>query len=50
MHADPIPAALIEGHVLGHLDVFVGDVSDWIADLLQWRTAEEAGRAAAVEW
>jgi len=24
-HADPIPADLIEGHVLDHLEAFVGD-------------------------
>ena len=48
-HADPIPATLIEGHVLGHLDVFVGDVADWIAELLDRRSSDQAGHAATVD-
>ena len=39
-----IPAQLIEGHVLRHLDAFVGkDLEAWIAERLATRTDEQAG-------
>ena len=38
-----IPAQLIEGHVLRHLDAFVGkDLEAWIAERLATRTDEQA--------
>jgi hypothetical protein len=38
----PIPAQLIEGHVLRHLDAFVGeDLESWIAERLATRSDEQ---------
>ena len=38
----PIPAQLIEGHVLSHLDAFVGqDLGSWIGARLAMRTDEQ---------
>jgi DNA invertase Pin-like site-specific DNA recombinase len=48
-NAEPIPAELIEGHVLNHLDAFVGSMEGWIAEQVRERTAEQEARAAAVE-
>jgi DNA invertase Pin-like site-specific DNA recombinase len=36
----PIPAALLEEHVLNHLQSFVGSVEDWIAGVLAERNGE----------
>ena len=47
--APPIPAELIESHVLRHLSSFVGSVEGWIASQLADRDAEQQARAAAVE-
>ena len=42
--APPIPAELIESHVLRHLDCFVGGVEDWIAGRVDDATASAASR------
>lgn len=47
--APPIPAELIEGHVLRHLSSFVGSVEGWLAEQVESRTAEHQARVAAVE-
>jgi DNA invertase Pin-like site-specific DNA recombinase len=36
----PIPAALLEAHVLDHLDRFMDSVEDWIADVMAERSGE----------
>jgi hypothetical protein len=46
--AAPIPATLIERHVLSHLHVFIGSVESWIAERVQERDVEQAEREAAV--
>jgi DNA invertase Pin-like site-specific DNA recombinase len=47
--APPIPAELIEGHVLRHLDSFVGSVEGWLTEQVEARTADHQDRLAAVE-
>lgn len=47
--AEPIPAALLEGWVLQHLDVFVGQAEAWIDEQVQQRGAEHDNRIAALE-
>jgi|1185.fasta_scaffold68438_2 hypothetical protein len=37
--AEPIPAEIVERHVLGHLDVFVGDVAEWLSQQVAEREA-----------
>jgi DNA invertase Pin-like site-specific DNA recombinase len=39
-HAEPIPAELFEGHVLDHLEAFVGDAQTWLAHQAQERDGE----------
>ncbi|MEJ7783818.1 MAG: recombinase family protein [Solirubrobacteraceae bacterium] len=41
-NANPIPAALIEGHVLDHLEAFVGDAEKWLT--LQARKRDDGHR------
>jgi DNA invertase Pin-like site-specific DNA recombinase len=47
--APPIPAKLIEDHVLRHLDSFVGSVEEWISDRLAERDRERRTRETALE-
>jgi DNA invertase Pin-like site-specific DNA recombinase len=47
--APAIPASLIEGHVLNHLDVFIGSAEQWIAEQAQAISADQRAREAAVE-
>ena len=45
--APPIPAELIESHVLRHLDSFVGSIEDWLAERVNERQNErQAGEVA----
>lgn len=44
-----IPAELVEGHVLRHLDLFVGDVEQWLAEQVKQVSADQLARAAAVD-
>lgn len=44
-----IPAPLIEGHVLRHLDLFIFDVETWIDEQLQQRGTDQQAREAVVE-
>jgi DNA invertase Pin-like site-specific DNA recombinase len=46
--AAPVPAELIERHVLDHLHVFVGSVEDWIAVQVAEGEDEQQARAAAI--
>jgi hypothetical protein len=45
----PIPADLLETHVLNHLQSFIGSVEGWIADLLTKRDAERNVRVGQLE-
>jgi DNA invertase Pin-like site-specific DNA recombinase len=47
--APPVPAELLESHVLRHLDSFVGSVESWLAERVEERNVErrERERAAA---
>lgn len=47
-NASPIPAELIEGHVLDHLEAFVGDAERWLLDRVRERDADRDQRAASV--
>src|SRR3954447_21518941 len=46
--AEPIPAEIVERHVLGHLDVFVGDVAEWLEPAGRRARSEQQARLAAV--
>jgi hypothetical protein len=46
--AQAVPAELAERHVLGHLDVFVGDVEKWLGDQVTSREREHEQRLAAL--
>jgi DNA invertase Pin-like site-specific DNA recombinase len=45
----PIPAELLESHVLNHLSTFVGSVEAWIADQLGERRTEALARRTALD-
>ena len=45
--APPIPAKLIESHVLRHLGAFVGSVEDWLTERVNERQDERREREAA---
>jgi DNA invertase Pin-like site-specific DNA recombinase len=47
-NAPPIPAELIESHVLRHLDTFVGSVEDWVVERLAERDGERHAREASL--
>jgi DNA invertase Pin-like site-specific DNA recombinase len=47
--ARPIAAELIEGRVLSHLDVFVGDVEAWLTEQVAGRDREHAQHVAQVD-
>jgi hypothetical protein len=40
---------LIEGHVLSHLNMFVGSVEEWLEERVRERGSEHQARIAAVE-
>jgi DNA invertase Pin-like site-specific DNA recombinase len=46
--APPVPAGLVESHVLRHLDVFVGSVEGWMGEQVEQRTVEHRAREAAL--
>ena len=46
--ASAIPAELIESHVLRHLDTFVGEVEDWLAERVSKRDSERRERESAL--
>lgn len=48
-HAEPIPAALIEGHVLDHLEAFIGDAEAWLALQAQERDDGRQGLLQAAQ-
>ncbi|PZS11170.1 MAG: hypothetical protein DLM64_07040 [Solirubrobacterales bacterium] len=45
----PIPAELLETHVLNHLSTFVGSVEAWIGDVLGERKTEALARRTALD-
>ncbi|MGH2963834.1 MAG: recombinase family protein [Solirubrobacterales bacterium] len=47
--AAPIPADLIESHVVRHMNSFVGSVEEWIAGRVEERDDERQVREAALE-
>ena len=48
-HADPIPATLIESHVLEHLEAFVGDAEVWLVQQARKRDDGHGQLLAAVQ-
>jgi hypothetical protein len=48
-NAQPIPAGLVEGRVVEHLEHFFGDVADWIAQRADEGNAERARFADTIE-
>jgi hypothetical protein len=47
--APPIRASVIEGHVLEHLDKFVGSAEAWVQEQVNHRSAEQQAREAAID-
>jgi site-specific DNA recombinase len=47
--ASPVPALLLEGHVIRHLDGFVGSVEDWLAERVDERDGERKQRQRALD-
>jgi len=45
----PIPASVLEAHVLNHLSTFVGSVEAWLREKAAERTAEQRRREVAVD-
>lgn len=48
-NAEPVPADLIESHVLDHLHWFIGSVEDWIGEQVAECADERREREAALE-
>jgi len=47
--APPIPATVIEKHVLRHLSTFIGSVEDWLGERAAQRTVEQQQREAVLD-
>jgi hypothetical protein len=47
--ASHIPAGVVEEHVLSHLEVFVGEVEAWLADLVAGKEDERKNHVGALE-
>jgi hypothetical protein len=47
--ARTIPAELIEQHVIDHLEFFVGDVQDWLAEQVQERRRDAGAQLAQLD-
>ena len=47
--APPVPAELVETHVLNHLDVFVGSVEDWLREKASEQTVEQKQRMSLID-